>query len=86
MVSSYFRVFPVIFTIGLLFPINLQSGAKIPYSFARKGSLELCTYFLYRSSHQRCSVKNDVLKNIANFTGKHLCWRILSVKSPAFKT
>ena len=26
---------------------------------------------LFRSSCQRCSVKKDVLKNIANFTGKH---------------
>ena len=25
-----------------------------------------------RSSHQRCSAKNVVLKNFANFTGKHL--------------
>ena len=27
----------------------------------------------YKSSHQRCSVKNAVLKNFAKFTGKHLC-------------
>ena len=30
----------------------------------------------YRSSHRRCSVKKVVLKNFANFTGKHLCWSI----------
>ena len=28
-----------------------------------------------RSSHQRCSVKKVVLKNLAKFTGKHLCLR-----------
>ena len=28
---------------------------------------------LYRSSHQRCSVRKVALKNFANFTGKHLC-------------
>ena len=28
---------------------------------------------IFRSSHRRCSVKKDVLKNFANFTGKHLC-------------
>ena len=28
-----------------------------------------------RSSHRRCSVKS-VLKNFANFTGKHLCWSL----------
>ena len=26
-----------------------------------------------RSSHRRCSVKKDVLRNLAKFTGKHLC-------------
>ena len=26
-----------------------------------------------RSSHQRCSVKKDVLRNFAKFTGKQLC-------------
>ena len=29
-----------------------------------------------RSSHQRSSVKEDVLRNFAKFTGKHLCQRI----------
>ena len=27
---------------------------------------------LFRSSHRRCSVKKGILKNFANFTGKHL--------------
>ena len=31
---------------------------------------------LFRSSHRRCSVKKGVLKNFANFTGKHLCWSL----------
>ena len=26
-----------------------------------------------RSSHQRCSVRKDVLRNFTKFTGKHLC-------------
>ena len=29
--------------------------------------------FCSRSSHRRCSVRNGVLRNFANFTGKHLC-------------
>ena len=29
--------------------------------------------WIYRSSHRRCSVKNGVLQNFANFTGKQLC-------------
>ena len=30
---------------------------------------------LYRSSHRRCSLKEGVIKNFAQFTGKHLCKR-----------
>ena len=32
----------------------------------------------YRSSHKRCCVKTGILKNFANFTGKHLCWSLFS--------
>ena len=35
---------------------------------------------LSESSHRRCSVKKGVLKNFANFTGKHLCWRLFFMK------
>ena len=31
----------------------------------------------YRSSHRRRSVRKGVLKKLANFTGKHLCWSYL---------
>ena len=30
----------------------------------------------HKSSHQKCSVKNDVVRNFATFTGKHLCQRL----------
>ena len=30
-------------------------------------------------------LKKDVLKNFANFTGKHLCWGVFLTKSPAFE-
>ena len=30
-------------------------------------------YIVFRSSHQRCFIKIDVLKNFTKFTGKHLC-------------
>ena len=36
--------------------------------------------FLVRSSHRRCSVKSDGLKNSANFTGKHLCCSLSLLK------
>ena len=30
-------------------------------------------HILDRNSHRRCSVRKDVLRNFAKFTGKHLC-------------
>ena len=34
-------------------------------------------HILDRSSHRRCSVRKDVLRNFAKFTGKHLCQGLL---------
>ena len=34
---------------------------------------QLTYIHIYRSSHRRCSVRKDVLRNFAKFTGKHLC-------------
>ena len=34
------------------------------------------------SSHQRCSVKKDVLETFANFTGKNLCWNFFLITLP----
>ena len=38
------------------------------------------------SSHRRCSVKKGVLKNFANFKGKHLCWSLFLIKLQAFRS
>ena len=38
---------------------------------------------VFRSSHRKCSVKKDVLKTFANFTGKHLCWILFLIKLQA---
>ena len=35
--------------------------------------------FIFRSSHRRYSLKKGVLKNFANFTRKHLCWRLFLI-------
>ena len=36
---------------------------------------------LFKSSHRRCSVEKGVLKNFANFTGKHLCSSLFLIKT-----
>ena len=38
-----------------------------------------------RSSRRICSVKKDVLKNLANFTGNHQCWSLILIKMQGFK-
>ena len=40
------------------------------------------SYSKARSSHQRCSIKKDVLRKFVKFTGKHL-WYSLSLIRPA---
>ena len=37
------------------------------------------------SSHRRCFVKNGVLKNFANFAGKHLRWSLFLIKLQALR-
>ena len=36
-----------------------------------------------RSSHRRCSVKEGVVKNLQNFTGKHQRWSLFQIKLQA---
>ena len=31
-----------------------------------------------KSSHWRCSIKEGVLKNLSDFTGKNLCWSLFN--------
>ena len=56
------------------------------YNFSSK---IFCKYLLlmweYRSSRRRCSVKEGVLKDSANFTEKHLCWSLFLIKLQAFR-
>ena len=44
--------------------------------YALPDTYENLQYLTERSSHRRCSVKNSVIKNVVNFTGKHLCWSL----------
>ena len=34
----------------------------------------------HTNSHRRCSIKTAVLKNVAIFTGRHLCWSLFLKK------
>ena len=40
--------------------------------------------YLYIRSHRICSVKKGVLKTVANFTRKQLCWSLFLIKLQAF--
>ena len=61
----------------ILATANLSAESGI-YCWQSQNSF--CSELLYkqelnfRSSHWNSFVKKDVLRNFANFTGKHLCW------------
>ena len=40
---------------------------------------------LFRGSHQRCSIKKDVLKNFTKLTGKHLCQSLFFDKAAGLR-
>ena len=39
-----------------------------------------------RSSHWNSSVKKYILRNLANFTGKHLCWSLFLIEMQVFRS
>ena len=38
-----------------------------------------------KNSHRRCSVKKDVIRNLGNFTRKHICWSLHLIKLQAWR-
>ena len=52
-----------------------MTRASLPHTMNHRDLLGLLG-----SSHRRCSVKKSALKNVANFTGKHLCWSLFFKK------
>ena len=52
------------------------------FSVTRNGAITVYTERLRinRSSHRRCSLRKDVLKNFAKFTRKHLCQGLFLMK------
>ena len=47
--------------------------------------MQSVSILFFRSSHIRCLVKKGVLKDFANFEGKHLCWSLFLIKLQAWK-
>ena len=44
-------------------------------------------YFCFlRSSHEKCSITKDVLRNFVKFTGKHLCQSLLLDKVASLRS
>ena len=50
------------FSVSDVIPANVQNISPLVF---------------YRRSHRRCSVIKGVVRNLAKFTGKHLCQRLL---------
>ena len=62
---------------GILFSISLIIVSVISYSHiwnkVQKRVWQHIRKNVFRSSHQKCSMKKGVLINFAKFTGKHMC-------------
>ena len=41
---------------------------------------------IFRTSHQRCSIKQAVLKNFVIFAGKHQCWSLFLIKLQTWRS
>ena len=63
-------VFPFFISLFCWNEISKKSSIK---EDTRKMKNCKANHILERSSHRRCSVREDVLRNFAKFTGKHLC-------------
>ena len=64
------RVFPFFMSFFCWNEITKKSSIK---EDTRKVENCKANHILDRTSHGRCSVREDVLRNFAKFTGKHLC-------------
>ena len=49
----------------------------IRLSFYKRSNISGVIQFMFRSSHQTCSVRKSVLRNFTKFPGKHLCQSLL---------
>ena len=58
----------IIFTFCLL-----QPWTHDPSESTERNLRSIQDFYIYRSSHRRCSVEKDVLRNFAKFTRKRLC-------------
>ena len=72
-ILSYFEKSSFKYTNQELRSRNFHNMSYSPWNFfcRRKFWVKL------RSSHRRCSLKKGALRNLAKFTGKHLCPRLL---------
>ena len=89
MLETYFEIICVILTLSRRRPISYRNqsihllcksidwflydiGLRRERVKIKKGMLKSVRY-MYRSSHSQMFFKIAFLKNLANFTGKHLC-------------
>ena len=70
--SSIFCKFITSIFLGYSPVLWAKSYGRLGYLIEKQIEM-LIQQAVYRSSHQKCSIKNGVLKNFAKLAGKHLC-------------
>ena len=64
-------------------PVWKKNSKKFIKEYDCWEKLIICWDFTpFKSSHRRCSVIKDAVKNVANFTGNHLCGRCVNCRCP----
>ena len=79
--KTYDGCFWIFATANTFFQLNLVFIADSHTDFYS----ELRWKHNLRSSHWNSSTKKVFIRNFANFTGKHLCWSLLSIELQAFR-
>ena len=59
--------------------VNFERFVRTVFCF-EKFNFVVFFCIISRNNHWKCSVKKAVLKNFANFTGKHLFWSLFLIK------
>ena len=82
-IDTYYILFEILHCLDLL----VKSVIKKLWTFINQKifqSLSLIMLQKYRSSRSQMFFKIGVRKTFENFSGKHLCWRLLLIKLQAF--
>ena len=61
-------------------PQMIHNVAPLQQLLSVRANDNLRSFAIFRSKHQKCSIKKGILKTFTRFTGKHLCQNLFLIK------